>query len=252
MSKSRGSFYKKLTRYFREWHRQLGILAAFFAIFLSLTGIALNHTDGLNLAHQPINNTWLLEHYGIKPPYDVRVYSPQDILVTDNLIWLDQALLLEASEAIISIGQYQDYILVVTAQQLFLYSQAGELIDQLDASSGVPEGIQALAIIGQQLIVKNHVGYFQTDEHFFHWQAVHFIMEPEWINARSATPEQKLLAEQLYQAQFLSLERIILDAHSGRLFGDFGVLFMDFIALLLILLSISGTYIWLRSRKVKR
>jgi uncharacterized iron-regulated membrane protein len=45
---------------------------------------------------------------------------------------------------------------------------------------------------------------------------------------------------------------VMLDAHSGRIFGDLGVLFMDIVAIMLILLSVSGIYIWLRYARSKR
>ena len=63
--------------------------------------------------------------------------------------------------------------------------------------------------------------------------------------------QQTTHAEILYQSQYLTVERIVLDAHSGRLFGDIGVFFMDIVAVLLILLSLSGLYIWLRHKQNK-
>ena len=69
------SLHTRLIRHLREWHRKLGIIAAFFIIFLSLSGVALNHTTALSLDHQPITDKWLLDHYGIAPPSDVRFYQ---------------------------------------------------------------------------------------------------------------------------------------------------------------------------------
>lgn len=39
--------------------------------------------------------------------------------------------------------------------------------------------------------------------------------------------------------------RVLLDLHSGRLFGYFGVLLVDFFAFCFILLALSGIYLWL-------
>ena len=87
--KSSTSLHNRLIRHLREWHRKLGIIAAFFIIFLSITGVALNHTTTLSLAHEPISNTWLLDHYGIAPPHDIRFYQHSSLQVTNNLVWLD-------------------------------------------------------------------------------------------------------------------------------------------------------------------
>ena len=71
------------------------------------------------------------------------------------------------------------------------------------------------------------------------------------VNGYGGEMQQTTHAEILYQSQYLTVERIVLDAHSGRLFGDIGVFFMDIVAVLLILLSLSGLYIWLRHKQNK-
>mgnify|MGYP006981145103 CR=1 FL=1 len=77
-------------------------------------------------------------------------------------------------------------------------------------------------------------------------------IEPNWITPIKASEKTTENVELVYRSQFLTLERIILDAHSGRIFGLFGVLFMDAVAILLILLSLSGVYIWIRYARAKR
>ncbi|HSH28473.1 MAG TPA: PepSY domain-containing protein, partial [Thiohalobacter sp.] len=52
-----------------------------------------------------------------------------------------------------------------------------------------------------------------------------------------------------YRGEVLPLERVLLDLHSGRIFGRHGYLVMDVAAVLLIALALSGSLIWLRRRK---
>ena len=78
------------------------------------------------------------------------------------------------------------------------------------------------------------------------------LVEPVWATHVNATKEELNFAQKQYRSRFLNWERVILDAHSGRLFGNIGVIFMDIVAIMLILLSISGIYIWLRYAKSKR
>ena len=103
--KPKKSLHFRLVRRLREWHRTLGVWAAFFLIFLSVTGIALNHTERLSLAHQPITNTLLLDHYGINSPSDVRFYQDNRMILTNNLIWHDQKLLVEISSRFVAMQQ---------------------------------------------------------------------------------------------------------------------------------------------------
>jgi hypothetical protein len=253
------SIHSRLIRHLREWHRKLGIVAAFFIIFLSLSGMALNHTTALSLAHQPISNTWLLNHYGIAPPSDVRFYAKKSLKVTNNILWLNDKLLLESSEDIIAasvISSSQNpssqSILAVNKSQIYLFNMHGDLIDQLGEELGVPQNISALSVSKHKIIIRAGAGYFQTTTDFIEWINVNYVAEPNWVMPVEASKTDKAKVELTYRSQFLTLERIILDAHSGRILGLFGVLFMDAVAVLLILLSLSGLYIWLRYARAKR
>ena len=259
--KSSKSLHNRLIRHLREWHRKLGIIAAFFIIFLSISGVALNHTTTLSLAHKPISNLWLLDHYGIAPPNDIRFYQNSSLQVTNNLVWLNSKLLLESSADIISAGVMSakvssdtmvDVFVIASQSDLYIYNNQGEMLDQLGVEAGIPEGIEALSIDNDRVIVKTPSGYYQSDSDFFDWQAISPVIEPLWITAQSVSLQQEQQATLAYRSQFLTLERIILDAHSGRILGLFGVLFMDAVAILLILLSLSGVYIWVRYARAKR
>lgn len=48
--------------------------------------------------------------------------------------------------------------------------------------------------------------------------------------------------------RWLSLERILLDVHSGRIFGHYGPWLMDGAALMLLILAATGIIGWLRGR----
>lgn len=259
------SLHARLIKHLREWHRKLGIIAAFFIIFLSLSGVALNHTTTLSLAHQAISQPWLLDHYGISPPTDVRFYqqnsqhNSDNLHITNNLIWLNNKLLMESSSdlvAAIFISSAQDpesqIILIANRNQLSLFNLQGDLIDQLGENFGVPSNIIAMHVHELDVVVKTESGYFTSNTDFLDWQEVTFVKEPLWIKPTEVSDRLKATAELAYRSRFLTLERIILDAHSGRIFGLFGVLFMDVVAILLVLLSLSGLYIWLRYARAKR
>jgi uncharacterized iron-regulated membrane protein len=266
MKLSKRTWHTKLVRHLREWHRKLGIFAAFFLIFLSITGIALNHTDALSLAHKPIANHWLLQHYGIKAPNDLRFYplalppSSQKttaiqnhfIIVSDNSVWFDEKHLFDTNEMVIGAGVLAPFIAIITEQQVYLFNTQGDLVDQLDNFTGVPENITHIRVEKNLLVVSTAQGDFQIDNNFLDWQAIPKPQPTLWLKSVVPPPKTKLSAIQQYKSQFLTLERIVVDAHSGRIFGSFGVFFMDVVAILLILLSVSGMYIWIRYARAKR
>ncbi|MEH6384964.1 MAG: PepSY-associated TM helix domain-containing protein [Colwellia sp.] len=251
-NKSAQAIGNRLIRHLRKWHRRLGIFAAFFLIFLSISGIALNHTTAFSLSQHSITNTMLLNHYGIKPPTDVRFYQQKEWLVTDQLVWLGDKLVFQSDNPIIGISTFQSYRLVVTTKQLVIFTEKGALVDKMDSSSDLPIPISAFSVTDERLILNTPQGYYQGDSDFFEWQMINTLIEPTWVNNTPATKHELTIANRQFQSQFLNLERVILDAHSGRLFGNLGVWFMDIVAFMLILLSVSGIYIWLRYKNKKR
>ncbi|MEK9766944.1 MAG: PepSY-associated TM helix domain-containing protein, partial [Thalassolituus sp.] len=90
-----------------------------------------------------------------------------------------------------------------------------------------------LGVAGDTLVVKD--GGF--------WR----VFNPDYLVLGNDAPEPVKASE---LAQFpavnssISLQRIVLDIHSGRWFGSWGIWMMDLAAVVLILLSISGLWLW--------
>lgn len=77
------------------------------------------------------------------------------------------------------------------------------------------------------------------------------------MNIRWALPAtlDKTSRQQLdnaWRGNGLPLERIMLDLHSGRILGQWGVYLMDAAAILFLLLSASGVWLWARRRASAR
>ncbi|NQZ89731.1 MAG: PepSY domain-containing protein [Colwellia sp.] len=250
--KSTHSISYRIIRYLREWHRKLGIFSALFIIFLSISGIALNHTTLFSLSEHSITSSLLLNHYGIKPPSDIRFYQQKQWLVTEQFVWLDDKLVYESDDAVVSMSKFQAYRLLATTKQLVIFTNKGELVDKLDSSSDLPVPIQAMSVSQSHILLKTPHGYYQGDSDFFNWRKINTLVEPKWITSEAGTPSELTAASIKYQSQFLNWERVILDAHSGRILGGFGVILMDLVAFMLILLSISGMYMWVKYSKKKR
>ena len=65
----------------------------------------------------------------------------------------------------------------------------------------------------------------------------------------AALPADELAALQAdFLSRILPLERVLLDVHSGRIGGMIGTILMDGAAVLLLLLALSGSWLWLRRR----
>jgi len=234
-------------------HRWMGLISLFFIMILSVTGIMLNHTEALKLGHHPINNQWLQQWYGIKmPSQQGYVKLDQDwIAQIGQHIYFNQIKIANESSKIISAYKNRQLIVVAFQQSILLLSHQGELIEKLNQDTGLPIPISQLSIkkntneplilVGQQL--------YSSEDNFLSWQKNPKTPFIKLILSHPSDSEKEPF-RMLYLGSDLSLERVILDMHSGRLLGNMGVFLMDIVALLMIFLSLSG--LWIFSKRKKR
>ena len=167
--------------------------------------------------------------------------------VGDRLYWNTTQIPLPATRLIGAVD-FSDFAVVAIEGELLLLSDGGELIERLDGAAGVPAGMQAIGIsAGGTLAIRAAHGYYQTDHMFLEWTETD-TLQAAWAGA--VTPEPKLRAalEQAWRGSGLSLERVLLDLHSGRILGSLGVYLMDAAAVLFLVLAASGVWLWSRRR----
>ncbi len=242
-----------------QWHRYLGVTAALFVILLTLTGLLLNHTDRFELDQRYVESDWLLDHYGITAPATVPSYPAGTHWLSqwEDRLFLDAFDLGKQRGRLLGATLYQGMIVAALDNSLLLLTPQGELIDTLGATTGLPDGIHAIGITGtQQLAVKTNGGVYLSDAELLKWQAVPAGSATLWSKAETLPPRLHRTLLRLYRGKGLSMERIILDLHSGRILGDKGVLIMDAAALLLLFLALSGAWLWsmriIRDRQRRR
>lgn len=257
---SRNRVSLMLKRLLRPWHRWLGIFSALFVLLLAITGILINHSHHLAIDISHVKQAWLLDNYGITPPAQINIYqtSPLQLASSDNLVWVDKHLALEANSTINSIVPFGDMFIAIDNDNLYLISAEGALLEKQDLSTGLPSGLTSLANDGH-IWINTDSGSYMADEDLIEWtQAMPFVpltwVQPltEVSNSSviTATQEISLLA----RSHHLTWERVLLDIHSGRFFGALGPWFMDLVALALIFMSLSGVYLWLqhKPKRIKR
>ncbi len=244
---------------FYVWHRWLGLVAALFVILLAVTGLMLNHTDALRLDSRHVHSDWLLDHYGIHAPATVPAHAAGEHWVSQwaRRLYLDTRDLGETADGrLIGAGRFGELVLIALERALLLVTPEGEVVERLGA-----ESLPALPLLGLgrspegRPMLITPTGRFVSDAQLLAWQTS--TGQPAWIARSGELPAP--LRERLLRAwrgQGLSLERVILDLHSGRILGAAGVFVMDAAAVLLLLLAFSGSGIWivrsLRERQRRR
>jgi len=246
--------YRALRLFLWRWHRRLGLTAAIFLIWLAVSGILLNHTVMFDLASKslPLNLAG-----AVSPLRQVEMY--QSVTPLGQVTQVNQRLLLDDEVLEQCQGAFRGWLELrnefwfACDEQLLLLNSNGAFIEAMDRFSGLPTPIQRLGVCDNSVCVESSRRNFQFDELSGSWQA--YTEQIIWQGQPTPTHAQAAVIPEIH-----NWERLILEAHSGRLFGRFGVLIVDLVALASILLALSGCYVWwshnrrrkLASRKAKK
>lgn len=240
----------KLLRSLYIWHRYIGLAAAAFVIILSMTGLALNHTEELELDSTHVKSDLLLDWYGVRAPQHMTSYQagPHIITTVGSLLYWNTTELPGIQGPLIGAIAYADLIIAAVPGKLLLLTPGGDLIEQLDAAAGVPAGMQMIGITPEnEVAIKAAHGYYRTNTDFLKWQET-VDLDANWARATEPSEQLTRALQSAYRGTGLSVERVMLDIHSGRILGNWGVYLVDAAAVLFLLLALSGVWLWSRRR----
>lgn len=235
----------------RRFHRWLGVTLALFILLLSITGIALNHSDGWNLDSNFVSSNWLLDAYGVRAPAVSASFTHGNRRATllGKRLYLDEQEIVDDAESLTGIVVLDELILVATRDRAFVLTVDGELVEQMDLSAVLPGAIERIGNTGSFAAVISEGTVFLSDADISGFEPGTDIPDIAWAQS-SAVPDALLTALQgHYRGRGLSIERVIADVHSGRIVTLTGPYLMDAVAILLIILSITGVVMWLRPRR---
>lgn len=235
------------------WHRRIGLLAATFIVFLVITGITLQHSDDFNLNTQYLSSSWLLKYYGIKPnPITTYQLGNQTISHAGESIYLSGKPITDEVSAIHgAIKQATDSkseIIIATSSSLIVIDHKGDLIDEISTQDGLQEAPIGIALSKNNATVVRGINtYWESLDDLTSWQKLQGP-HPHWVAPAITLPALRQVIESHDMSKQINLERFLLDAHSGRVFGKYGIYVIDVAAILLLILSITGIWLWVIRR----
>ena len=239
----------KLRRLALIWHRRLGLAAAPFVLLLVVTGVLLNHTDSLGLDRRAATADWLLRWYGVERGAPPVGFAAGDSWVSwqAGRLYFDGAVAAENAAPLVGAVRRGPALAAATTDAVYLFAATGELVEKA-APVGVPRPIEAIGPGPGDAIVLFAAGRaWAGGPDLVEWRET----APAGVSrALPETPPRRILdaiAEDRRGAG-LPWERVLLDLHSGRLFGRLGPLIMDAAAAALALAALVGVYNWWRAR----
>ena len=227
------------------WHRRIGLTALIFIAATAATGLVLNHVAFLDLDRDIVTAPWIVAWYGEtpeEPPISFKVDGDWVTSLAGHLYLNGAPVADDAGEIHGAVSAAAEIIAVGTARELFLFTADGGLIERV---SGPPGALEAIGRDSTGLVVaRTAQGLFRADADILSWQPAESATE--WSSA--AEPPAPILDAVFasYRGRGIPMGRLILDIHTGRIFGRFGPYVMDAAALCLIVLAITGVVNWVR------
>lgn len=261
-----------------RWHRRIGLSIMVMVIFLAITGLLLNHSPGIGLSKQTLRSQWLLNWYGFQTTafsgFELSKHGPNkqwlshpgghELFLNDEPVANCQAPLLGASRLDIprnktpknkvsnnKTPQVQSLLLALCQDELVILTPEGELVEKLSVLNSLPENTTALQVVGQEVLIRSNKKNLSLNIDSLETQASQANVK-EWSQPSPLPQELIERINQKAELPGISMETLILDLHSGRFFGNAGVLFVDLIGLLVCLLALTGLWAWYSHHRLKK
>jgi len=242
----------------KRWHGRMGILAAAFVLLLAFTGLCLNHVSGWGLDTKALRSSALLGLYGMAETATVVSYPLADAYISQSngqLFYQDKAIERCDGSLVGAVGfgsKTTPQIVVACEQELLLFSPTLQLIEKIGPIFGLPVTVQRVGLVDSELLIDTSRGLFFADLNALRWAAVEdegVLSSSQWSKTTQAPESLSLALVASIDSENITYERLLLDIHSGRILGEWGVYLVDAMAILFMLLAISGLVIWRKGRK---
>ena len=235
----------------RRLHRSFGAFAAVFVLFMVVSGIAINHSNQLDLDQKPVSQPLLLDWYGIGEPGSIFSFAAGNhwLSFAGSQLYLDGHAVTAVTTGVGAVAS-DPGIIVASSDELVLLDNDGKLIERLAFQPIGGGSIEAIGIHPPGgVVVKSMHKTWLTDSNLLTWTVLEDTTRKSiWSRSAPAPEAIQLAITRHYRGENLNLEQLLLDLHSGRVFGSVGILIYDLLALAVGFLALSGLLLWLRGK----
>lgn len=244
----------KRKRWSRRIHRWSGLILLVPILIASLTGLILNHTVDLDLSNRHVSANWIQARYGMAlegEPTAFGLEGKAHAAEWDGKIFFGNKLIDDESRLVGAVP-LRDGTAVVTTGAVHYFGLDGELIETL-GSVTLPSGeiSRAGRTENLELTLETGEGIFKSDANLLEFSDASAANASAWSEKIVPEESQKQLWKTAFSGEGIPMDRVILDIHSGRFFGNVGKWIYDLTVIGVVILSITGFVLFLRTRKRK-
>ena len=235
------------------WHRRVGLVAIALVIILAISGILLNHTEDLKLDESYVESSLLLGWYGLEPEGEAVSYDVGEHVITvlDKLVFFNSYPVTNTEQNFHGAVKAEQLIVLAFDTELLLLTHDGELVERMPTGHGFAD-IQRIGIKYKRPVIETTDPlYYMADEHMLDWDVV-INEDISWAHRTTLSSTKMAVLLESFRGRGLTMERVLLDLHSGRIFGRYGIYVMDAAALALLWLSCSGLWVWWRRQSKQK
>lgn len=232
----------------RRGHRWLGLVSIVFVLLLSATGIALNHSSDWGLDDRFVRWSWLLDAYGIHAPAPSASFADRAHRATllGQRLYFDEAEVAEVAGELQGMVVLDPLVFLAAEDTAWVLTMTGELVQAMQLADEVPAAIERIGRAGDTVVLAGNGKVYRSDREVTAFDAWPNPDEDTiaWPGPSPVPDELMAILQDNYRGRGVSVERLLADVHSGRILPVAGSLVMDGVAILLIILSLTGLLMW--------
>jgi hypothetical protein len=243
MSMSAGNGNALKQQRVRRRHRWLGKTIVAFIVFLALSGIVLNHGDDFGLDRRYVSWSWVLDAYGLDVPEPAASFAdgPRRATLLGERLFLDDREVEARVSSLTGMVVTGPLLVIAGESRVHVFLDTGALVETVDLRAELPGVIDRIGVADGRVVIDcdGRLWRADADVAFFEpWTPIGG--DVAWSNESAPAGSEFAALQTAYRGRGITVERVLLDLHSGRIFGLVGKLFLDMIAVILIVLSVSG------------
>ena len=236
----------------RRLHRWLGIVLLIPLLVACVTGMILNHTVELDLGNRNTVSAWIQARYGMNLEGEPEAFGLDGkayAATWDGRIF-HRSSLIDDSSPLAGAVPLRDGTAVVTSTAVHYFGLDGQLIETISSVSIPATPIsRAGRTRDLTLVLDTPSGVYTSDENLLSFAESPDDQDTAWSVVVTPSESDRDTWQTAFSGDGIPLDRVILDIHSGRIFGSVGKWIYDITTVGVLILSATGFVLFFRARR---